>query len=540
MASVLLLASAAAVLLIGLAATGLILGNLTTWPARLGPGFWVRLLAASGLTVISLGLRSLRWVFLLRRAETRIPIRDAYIGYFAGLSLLFTPFLLGEIAVRAVVLRVRGRVPVATTVVVNLWERFLDLMALAAIGGALGLVFGARTWAVGLVLLPTALFIGPVRRLCLRTFVAAGRQAGRTWDEDRPHDFNRLARTPVWLAALATSIGAWMLPGIGFWLLAHAWNEPFGLLQAEYAYATSASLGGLVLSPGGVLVAGTRLLEALQDAGFPPASAALSVLGTRLATVGIATVLGGVVLLVHLRSPHSADASHFDAIADAYDVQIPEARRAALLTRKTTLMRDVLERVAPNGRGLDVGCGQGAYVARMRALGFDVRGIDVSSAQVHLAANNVGVPDVVTTGSVLCIPADDEFYDFAYAINILHHLPSVDEQRRAFSELFRVLRPGGVLFVHEINTRNILFRFYMGYVFPSLNCIDEGVERWLLPHKLTVYTDVPVDDIRYFTFLPEFLPERLVRLLTPIERALEASPFGIYSAHYMAVLRKAT
>ena len=33
--------------------------------------------------------------------ETRIPIRDAYIGYFAGLSLLFAPFLLGEIAVRA-------------------------------------------------------------------------------------------------------------------------------------------------------------------------------------------------------------------------------------------------------------------------------------------------------------------------------------------------------------------------------------------------------------------------------------------------------
>ena len=57
------------------------------------------------LTVASLSLRSLRWIFLLRRAETRIPIRDAYIGYFAGLSLLFAPLLLGEIAVRACVHR---------------------------------------------------------------------------------------------------------------------------------------------------------------------------------------------------------------------------------------------------------------------------------------------------------------------------------------------------------------------------------------------------------------------------------------------------
>ena len=105
-----------------------------------------------------------------------------------------------------------------------------------------------------------------------------------------------------------------------------------------------------------------------------------------------------------------------------------------------------------------------------------------------------------------------------YVINVLHHLASVEEQRRAFAELVRVLRPGGVLFVHEINTRNVLFRFYMGYVFPSLNCIDEGVERWLLPHRMAVYTDVPVVDIRYFTFLPDFLPRRLVRLLTPIER----------------------
>jgi ubiquinone/menaquinone biosynthesis C-methylase UbiE len=245
-----------------------------------------------------------------------------------------------------------------------------------------------------------------------------------------------------------------------------------------------------------------------------------------------------VFLLIHRASPHASDQSHFDAIADAYDVQIPEARREALLTRKTELMREVLERVAPQGRGLDVGCGQGAYVARMRALGFEVTGLDMSAEQVHLATHKIGVSGVVTTGSVLRIPAADDSHDFAYVINVLHHLSSVEEQRLAFAELVRVLRPGGVLFVHEINTRNVLFRFYMGYVFPSLNCIDEGVERWLLPHRMTVYTDVPVADIRYFTFLPEFLPGRLVRLLTPIERLLEDSPLGAYSAHYMAVLRK--
>jgi hypothetical protein len=94
------------------------------------------------------------------------------------------------------------------------------------------------------------------------------------------------------------------------------------------------------------------------------------------------------------------------------------------------------------------------------------------------------------------------------------------------------------MFVHEINTRNILFRFYMGYVFPALNCIDEGVERWLLPSRLETYTSAAVAEVHYFTFLPEFLPETFVRLLGPLERFLEASPLRAYSAHYMAVLQK--
>jgi len=102
-----------------------------------------------------------------------------------------------------------------------------------------------------------------------------------------------------------------------------------------------------------------------------------------------------------------------------------------------------------------------------------------------------------------------------------------------------VLKPGGRLFVHEINTRNVLFRFYMGYVFPSLNCIDEGNERWLLPHALGGYTDARTIGIEYFTFLPDFMPAPIVRLLRPIEKLLEASPLRVYSAHYMAILQKA-
>jgi len=84
----------------------------------------------------------------------------------------------------------------------------------------------------------------------------------------------------------------------------------------------------------------------------------------------------------------------------------------------------------------------------------------------------------------------------------------------------------------------VFFRFYMGYVFPSLNCIDERVERWLLPSALSTYTDVPVAEVHYFTFFPDFMPQAVVRLCVPLERWLERSPLRRYSAHYMAVWRK--
>jgi len=539
MAWVLLLASAAAVLITGIVGTALLLRDPSRSLMLVPGGFWIALAAGGALTVASLMIRSLRWIFLLRRAEIRIPIRDAYIGYFAGLSLLLTPFLLGEIALRAAVLRKRGGVPVGSTIVVNLWERLLDLAALAIIAGGLSFALGHPAWWSGALLaggFATALPL--VRKVYLRAAVAIAQPAARWFDGGARPDTRRLEATLPWAVAFVATLAAWALPGVAFWAIAGVWGIPFGLLESEQAYAWSSSLGGLVLAPGGVLVAGGALIEALTAAQFPIAEATLTVFGIRLATVGVATALGAVFVIVHVRTSAMASESHFDDIADAYDVQIPEARREALLERKTVLMQHAIAAFGVGHRGLDVGCGQGAYVGRMRALGFDVRGIDSSAGQIAIAERKLGARGIVSTGSVLTIPVPDASQDFVYIINVLHHLNSVDEQRRAFAELLRVVKPGGLLFVHEINTRNVLFRFYMGYVFPSLNCIDEGVERWLRADRMAMYTSAPVVDVRYFTFLPEFVPRAIVKALSPLEQLLERSALAPYSAHYMAVIQK--
>lgn len=535
----LLLGSAAAVLAIGVVATLLIVQPFSPSPASIRSSFWLALALATALTLLNLGIRALRWVFLLRRTETRIPIRDAVIGYLAGLSLLLAPLFVGEAAVRAFILRARGRVPLATTIVVNLWERVVDLIALAVLASAFGLLSGrVDAWTLWLIVGVAVSFSSGVRRLLLGTILWVLRPLTSWIGDMRPVSFYRLAAGRAWSAALGASVAAWALPGLAFWALVNAWDASLPVSEAQAAYARAAFAGGIVLAPGGVLVTGNRLLRELAGVGLQPAEAVLTVLAIRLATVGVATALGAVFVAVHWRSRSSAEEGHFDSIADAYDVQIPEKRREALLLKKTILMQDVIRERRAGPLGLDVGCGQGWYVVRMRELGFDVTGIDSSAAQIRFADRHLGSPGVMRFGSALMIPAPDGTYDFAYVINVLHHLTSVDEQRAAFVEMLRVLKPGGLLFVHEINTRNLLFRFYMGYIFPSLNCIDEGIERWLLPNELGRYTDAPVLETHYFTFLPDFVPQGLARFFGPFERLLERSRFGVYSAHYMAVIQK--
>jgi ubiquinone/menaquinone biosynthesis C-methylase UbiE/uncharacterized membrane protein YbhN (UPF0104 family) len=530
-------AAALAVALTGLASTGLVLGRtLRGAPVAVPAAFWLWLAAGCVLTTGSLFLRALRWAFLLRRSDVRIPLRDACIGYFAGFSLVLAPFLIGEIAVRAHVLARRQRVPAATTAVVNIWERWLDVLAVATIYGLCELTVSPRAGLAALVASALALS-GPLRRWSLYAAEAAVGRVARWLRVEHFGDLRRISGTGVTTVAFLVGVAAWVLPGVAFWGLVRSLGPSFSMLDAGAVYAGSSLAGAVVLTPGGVLVTGGRMLDALGAIAMPAAAAAMAVAGIRLVTVGLSTALGWIFLFVHTRTP-AADTLHFDEIASAYDLQIPEALRLSLLDRKTSMMRDVLVRHGVGSRGLDVGCGHGWYVARMREMGFDVTGIDASPGQVARAVVNVGDSRLVGVGSALEIPAAEETYDFVYTINVLHHLASVDEQRRAFLELSRVLKPGGLLFVHEANTRNLLFRFYLGYVFPAINCIDEGVERWLLPNRLNEYTDLPVVERRYFTFLPDFLPTSVGRVCAPLERALEASPLAVYSAHYMAALRK--
>lgn len=106
----------------------------------------------------------------------------------------------------------------------------------------------------------------------------------------------------------------------------------------------------------------------------------------------------------------------------------------------------VLSHLGPGTALLDVGCGPGNITADLAARieGGSTLGIDLSDEVVRLAReSHRGVANLeFAVGDVYALDAPDESYDLVFAHQVLQHL---SDPVRAFGELRRVLRPGGLL-----------------------------------------------------------------------------------------------
>src|SRR5690606_16094672 len=97
----------------------------------------------------------------------------------------------------------------------------------------------------------------------------------------------------------------------------------------------------------------------------------------------------------------------------------------------------------------DIGCGTGAFVRALAALGAGVTGIEIDAGKVARAdaAPKVG-GERYAVGRAEALPFADDALDLATFIFSLHHVPE-GVHVQAIEELRRVLRPGGRLHVAD-------------------------------------------------------------------------------------------
>lgn len=250
---------------------------------------------------------------------------------------------------------------------------------------------------------------------------------------------------------------------------------------------------------------------------------------------------GSRVLVARARKrPLGEVRSHFTRLAPRYAEELPAHLREHYLEQKLRALRAHLPADPQGLLGMDLGCGLGSYAhAVAQRLGARVLGLDLAGPALRAARTDSPSPRRTgfAAADSLHLPLGDRTLDFAYAINLVHHLKR-GEQERALAEIHRVLKPRAPFLLFEINTRNPAFRWYMRRVFPRTRRIDRGDEEFVHPDRLQSVAGFAVDGISYATFTPDFVPRWMLPAARWFERKLERGPLAKYAIHYTAVLRK--
>jgi SAM-dependent methyltransferase len=100
---------------------------------------------------------------------------------------------------------------------------------------------------------------------------------------------------------------------------------------------------------------------------------------------------------------------------------------------------------------LELGAGPGAATEELRRRAGRVTSLEYDHGfAARLGARASGTNASVIQGDAATLPFSGGTFSSAIAILMLHHLRSNELQNRAFTEICRVLRPGGVFLAFEI------------------------------------------------------------------------------------------
>lgn len=192
-------------------------------------------------------------------------------------------------------------------------------------------------------------------------------------------------------------------------------------------------------------------------------------------------------------------ASYYPATYDIYEEDIrstqPNRVKKAVLTTRlgySHLAHGALDRIVstlaapfvsfntprfvPNGELLDVGCGNGRYLATMRALGWKVQGVEFSEDGIN-ACHKHSVP--VHHGDLLSAEFADERFSVISARHLIEHVP---DPQVFIQEVSRLLKVGGQFVVETPSSASL------GRALLSVNWFANEVPRHLIlynPDNLT-------------------------------------------------------
>lgn len=181
-----------------------------------------------------------------------------------------------------------------------------------------------------------------------------------------------------------------------------------------------------------------------------------------------------------------------------------------------------------NTYAIDIGCGTGRWSKYLLdKVGF-IEAVDPSKA-IYIAGSLIGRNDKIrlSMASTDNIPFDDETFDFAMSVGVLHHIPNT---QKAMDDCVKKVKIGGYFYTYlyyNLDNRGFIFKF----IFKLVSAVRKVVSS--LP---SILKKVICDIISIFVYMPVVFFGRILKKIG-LGKFAKKLPLNMYQNQSFFVIR---
>jgi len=255
------------------------------------------------LALLATFLRSIRYHLYLKSVEINLNFKQSFMIYFAGLSMELTPVRTGQI-ISSYILKQKYNEPISKSAPVIASERITDLSGLIIISIPSIFFIGQISWIILLAtLLLFAIIITTQKRDLLKWLVKIFSRFKKlqntlNYIEKLYESIHLLMRPKILIKSSIISAVAWLVEGIGIFMVLKALNIQIGIFESILVYTKSAFIGGISFVPSGIGVADGTFVSFLLTYGIEFSIATAAVILARFHFMWFRLVLGFIFLKI--------------------------------------------------------------------------------------------------------------------------------------------------------------------------------------------------------------------------------------------------
>lgn len=263
---------------------------------------FIGIISALVLSLVSFGLRFVRWQLFLKALGHPLPWKTSLRIYIAGYSLTITPGKSGE-ALRSIFLK-DHQISFRKSFGAFFSERFSDLIAVIVLASS-GLLIHPEGRPVLIIVAALALFL--LYAIQKDTWLRGiERWVRKVFPQRFSHiiefsletliAFRNCFLPKVLIPSMILGVAAWGAQGIALYFILERLNFNVDVITSLYIYGFSLLVGAITLLPGGLGGTEVTMVKLLTMHDVPASAAVAVTLIIRLATLWFSVILGIIAL----------------------------------------------------------------------------------------------------------------------------------------------------------------------------------------------------------------------------------------------------